>query len=68
MLTCFPYHICYVVLTRYGLQNYLVTYQGGYATVEEEYINKTHMAINATWGTDFEMTVLAHLLNTVVFL
>ena len=49
-----------------GLRNYLVTYQGGYTSVED-YIEKTRMAVNGTWGTDFEMTVFAHLLNTVVY-
>ena len=46
-----------------GLWNYLVTYQGGYESIED-YIEKTGMANNETWGTDFEMTVFAHLLNS----
>ena len=43
-----------------GNRNYLVTYDNGYRTVD----GRTHMAENATWGGDFEMYVLAHLLDT----
>jgi len=32
-----------------------------------DYIEKMQMAVNGTWGTDFEMTVFAQLLNTVVY-
>ena len=47
-----------------GLRNYLVAY--GYESVEE-YLESTHMAVDRTWGTDFEMCVLAHLLHTPVY-
>ena len=39
-----------------GGRNYLVTYNDGYSSVKD-YL---HMAENGVWGTDFEMSVLAH--------
>ena len=33
----------------------------------EDYLERTGMAHSGTWGTDFEMAVLAHLLQTVVY-
>ena len=47
-----------------GHQNYLKEY-GGYESVEN-YLSETSMAVNGTWDTDFEMSVLAHRLNCVV--
>lgn len=47
-----------------GLHNYVVSYR--YNSVEE-YSESTHMTTNATWGTDFKMYVLAHLLHTPVY-
>ena len=48
-----------------GHRNYLEEY-GGYESVEN-YLSETSMAVNGTWGTDFEMSVLAHQLNCVVY-
>jgi len=49
-----------------GRENYLEHYNGGYASVED-YLEQTQMAINGTWGTDFEMCLLSHLLHTVIY-
>ena len=46
-----------------GHRNYLY---GSYDSVEA-YLARTKMADNRTWGTDTEMCVLAHLLNTVIY-
>ena len=46
-----------------GHRNYLY---GTYASVES-YLVSTNMAVNGTWGTDTEMCVLAHLLNSVIY-
>ena len=48
-----------------GHRNYLTYYHGGYHSVED-YLTRTSMAEEGTWGTDFEMCLLAHMLNTVV--
>ena len=48
-----------------GHQNYSEDYSG-YESVEN-YLSHTGMAFNGTWGTDFEMSVLAHRLNCVVY-
>ena len=56
-------------LTGYGSDghlNYLQQYNGGYDSVED-YLETTNMATGGTWGTDFEMTLLAHILGTVVY-
>ena len=49
-----------------GHRNYLTYYHGGYHSVED-YLNRTSMAEEGTWGTDFEMCLLAHMLGTVVY-
>ena len=49
-----------------GNRNYSVTYDDGYSSVED-YLARTHMADNTTWGGDFEMCVLAHLLDTPIY-
>ena len=49
-----------------GHRNYLESYNGGYTTVDS-YLEQTGMANNGTWGTDFEMAILAHLLQTVIY-
>ena len=49
-----------------GYRNYLVTYEDGYSSVED-YLARKHMADNGSWGGDFEMCILAHLLNTPVY-
>ena len=65
-------HTCLPIvnfLTGYGAnghQNYLAYYHGGYSSVEN-YLTRTRMAMSGTWGTDFEMTLLAHLLDMVVY-
>ena len=41
-------------------------YNGGYSSVEH-HLEQTKMAEGGMWGTDFEMSVLAHLLQTVVY-
>ena len=46
-----------------GHRNYLY----GYYDSVEAYLARTKMADNRTWGTDTEMCVLAHLLNTVIY-
>ena len=46
-----------------GHQNYLY----GYYDSVEAYLAMTKMVDNRTWGTDTEMCVLAHLLNTVIY-
>ena len=47
-------------------QNYLTYYNGGYSSVED-YLMRTDMASSGTWGTDFEMTLPAHMLDTIVY-
>ena len=49
-----------------GHPNYLDVYNGGYESVEA-YLAQTRMAVNGVWGTDFEMSILAHKLNTIVY-
>ena len=49
-----------------GRENYLEHYNGGYSSLEH-YLEQTRMAESGIWGTDFEMSVLAHLLETVVY-
>ena len=49
-----------------GHQNYLTYYNGGYSSVEN-YLTRTDMAMSGTWGTDFEMTLLVHMLDTIVY-
>ena len=33
----------------------------------EAYLTQTRMAENGIWGTDFEMSILAHKLSTIVY-
>ena len=49
-----------------GHHNYLTYYHGGYNSVED-YLTRTSMASVGEWGTDFEMCLLAHMLDTVVY-
>lgn len=49
-----------------GGRNYLVTYNDGYSSVED-YLARSRMAENGVWGTDFEMSVLAHKLDTPIY-
>ena len=49
-----------------GNRNYLVTYNSGYRSVDD-YLVRSRMAENGVWGTDFELCVLAHLLNTPIY-
>ena len=49
-----------------GHQNYLTYYNGGYSSVED-YLMHTDMASSGTWVIDFEMTLLAHMLDTIVY-
>ena len=49
-----------------GRRNYLVTYDGGYRSVED-YLERSRMPENGTWGGDFELCILAHFLNTPVY-
>ena len=38
----------------------------GYSSVQQ-YIEKSRMGENATWGSDIEIITLSHLLNTCIF-
>ena len=49
-----------------GNRNYLVTYDDGYSSVDD-YLARSRMDQDGTWGGDFEMCILAHLLNTPVY-
>ena len=49
-----------------GRLNYLDVYNGGYESVEA-YLTQTRMAENSIWGTDFEMSILAHKLSTIEY-
>ena len=49
-----------------GHNNYLSYYHGGYHSVEN-YLVRTNMADDGTWGTDLEMSLLAHMLDIVVY-
>ena len=52
--TCFKFHIsCYLITSL--------------ATSVSEYIQRTCMDHDCTWGTDIEIFTLAHLLNTFIF-
>ena len=33
----------------------------------DDYLTRTDMASSGTWGTDFEITLLAHMLDTIVY-
>ena len=45
-----------------GHNNYLSCYHGSYRSIEN-YLARTNMANKGTWGTDFEMSLLAHILD-----
>ena len=49
-----------------GHNNYLSYYHGGYRSVEI-YLARTNMANEGAWGTDLEMSLLAHMLDIVVY-
>ena len=49
-----------------GHNNYLSYYHGGYRSVEN-YLARTNMANEGAWGTDLEMSLLAHVLYIVVY-
>ena len=49
-----------------GHNNYLSYYHGGYSSVEN-YLCRTNMANEGAWGTDLEMSLLAHMLDIVVY-
>ena len=49
-----------------GNRNYLVTYDGGYHSVDD-YLARSDMAEYGVWGGDFEMCVLAHMLDTPIY-
>ena len=49
-----------------GHNNYLSYYHGGYRSVEN-YLARTNMANEGAWGTDLEMSLLAHMLDIVVY-
>ena len=48
-----------------GHQKYLTYYNGGYSSVEN-YLTRTDMATSGIWD-DFEMILLAHMLDTIVY-
>ena len=45
-----------------GNKNYLITYDGGYHSVDD-YLARSDMAENGVWGGDFEMYILAYMLD-----
>ena len=49
-----------------GNRNYLVTHDGGYHSVDD-YLARSDMAENGVWGGDFEMCILAHMLDTLIY-
>ena len=49
-----------------GHNNYLSYYHGGYCSVEN-YLARTNMANEGAWGTDLEMSLLAYMLDIVVY-
>ena len=49
-----------------GDNNHLSYYHGGYRSVEN-YLARTNMANEGAWGTDLEMSLLAHMLDIVVY-
>ena len=49
-----------------GNRNYLVTYDDSYSSVED-YLAQSDMANNGVWGGDFEMCILAHMLDTTIY-
>ena len=56
------------LLTGYGVDdnNCLSYYHGGYHSVEN-YLAQTNMANEGVWGTDLEISLLAHMLDIVVW-
>ena len=49
-----------------GNRNYLVTYDHGYHSVDD-YLARSDMAENGVWGGDFEMCILAHVLDAPIY-
>ena len=49
-----------------GNRNYLVTYNHGYHSVDD-YLARSDMAENGVWGGDFEMCILAHMLDSPIY-
>ena len=49
-----------------GNRNFLVTYDDGYSSVDN-YLLRSGMADNGVWGGDFEMCILAHMLDTPIY-
>ena len=49
-----------------GNRNYLVTYDDGYHNVDD-YLARSDMAENVVWGGDFEMCILAHMLDAPIY-
>ena len=49
-----------------GNRNYLVTYDHGYHSVDD-YLARSDMAENGVWGGDFEMCILAHMLDAPIY-
>ena len=49
-----------------GNRNYLVTYNDGYHSVDD-YLARSNMAENGEWGGDFEMSILAHMLDAPIY-
>ena len=56
-----PHLLCGIGID--GHRNYLYSVHDNV----ESYLARTNMAVDGTWGTDTEMCVLAHLLNTVIY-
>jgi len=45
---------------------WMFMYNGGYESIEA-YLTQTRMAVYGIWGSDFEMSILAYRLNTIVY-
>ena len=56
-----------MVRTRPVIAQTVTYYDGGCGNIED-YLTRTDMACSGTWGTDFEMMLLAHMLATIVYL
>ena len=62
------FRFCDDFFTGYGVDdnNCLSYYHGGYHSVEN-YLSQTNMANEGVWGTDLEISLLAHMLDMVVW-
>ena len=49
-----------------GNRNYLVTYDDGYHSVDD-YLARSDMTENGVWGGDFEMCILAYMLDAPIY-